>query len=457
MLQPISFNTAKDITQFLLVVRAKSSSPSILKAVDGNLYLVDDLKKYINQASEQELNASRITFKSADNQFITLAQIKENLDLIQKLEPIDWRNSQYISLWNDKLYADEPFPALNTMEEIKQAKNLYNNSEIHNNIKLSASMLQFARSMSDFAESFAKFPILTPVTSTDVINSMQKDFLKITLIQEAKLKHHLSNQLSHLNTQQEIDSIKQWIKEIEENNSNTKELLQKIIEFLKQHQAAAKAAKTKYSQSNPDKMSEAQARLDALRTNEKTQQQLIDKLVDREHILRNVIANVLFFGLPAVVIMAITVIPAVFISPLLGIGLLILALGLSVGAIFLFGERIASFYSTLPEKLNFSLAKNDIEKLEQIQTERYPLEKDVYFWNEYNKLDADFKKTGCSHEVLIEALESDLKEIKEFEEQLAAPTPSAETQPTPVSAVSIFKPVEADQASTLPTATPVNP
>lgn len=459
MLQPISFKTAHDITQFLVVVRSKSSSPSILKATDGNLYLVQDLKKYIDQASAEELGASSITFKSkgSDNKSITLAQIKENLDLIQTLEPIDWVNSQFISKWNDKLYADVPFPALNTTEEINQAKKLYDNTSITAGTKLSSSMLQFGQDFTEFAQKLSDIPIVTPIKLTDVINSMQKDFLKITLIQEAKLKLHLLNQRSNLTNQKDIDSVNQWIKEIEENNANTKELLKKIIAFLKHHQTRAKAAKAKYLQFNPETMKGSKARLDELKEKEQKQQRLVDKLVERERILRNVVANVLFFGLPAVVIIALIVIPAVFASPLIGLGVMALVLGLSAGAIALFAEKIASFYSTLPHKFNFSLGKSEAEQLEQMSIERNRLAKDVYFWNEYNKLDPELREMGGKDDALIEALETDLREIKTFEDQLDAPKPSAETQPTPVSAVSIFKQADADPVVGSPTVTPANP
>jgi hypothetical protein len=440
ILQPISFKTPQDITKFLFVLRSSSKRPSILKAEDGNLYLIEDIKQYMSQASEDELNASRITFKNSENNPITLAQIKANLNLIKDLSTISWETSQYISSWNDKLYSDSTLPSLKTVDEINNAKKSYNNTKVHVSIGHSKAVIPLLQIASNLSKILTGVEVPNSLRSADFINSMQKDFLKITLIQEAKLKHHLLNQIKGLANQQDVDAINQWIKEIEENNSKTKELLQIVLDSLKNHQRITNAARLKYSQLSESIIKENEAKIQELKKEEATQLELIDKLEKRERVLHRPTVNGIFFGVPILVIAALSVSVSLIVTPFIGLVAAVVAVGLSAGIAFLFTESLISLYRTLFQKIDLSfLVSSDIKKLEGMENQRSTLQKDVFFWNEYNKLDAQFRVTGGNHDALIGALESDLKEIEVFGKQLEAPTATQEPKATSISALSMFK------------------
>lgn len=61
MLHPISFKTSEDIVQFLLLIRANTTS--IVQAEGGELYLTEDINKYLSEASDGEVEACMLTIQ----------------------------------------------------------------------------------------------------------------------------------------------------------------------------------------------------------------------------------------------------------------------------------------------------------------------------------------------------------------------------------------------------------
>lgn len=320
-LQAIDFKTAADVKGVLdrLVkskaielikqdgkTRIRCIQPNyLLKASDGEIYLLTDVQNYIETASKEDIADSTITFETTGAEKFTLAQIKIKADesIINRLRGADeaW---EYIKHCNPLWYSDLSLPSLETVEDIEGNKTLYDNSTLNSCLissqpnsswaKLKADQEQLQTNLLCYkiiqsAETLVKTsaklkPPKLPelLNSSDFITTMHKDFLKVTVLQGIEIKRHLLRKrneivgldkieealaneakitqrkmrqicLKETKTLSEVEQAKvtlltQWIEDIYCINSAANKNLNETLASLKNHNDKIKSIKSKYSQ-----------------------------------------------------------------------------------------------------------------------------------------------------------------------------------------------------------------
>jgi hypothetical protein len=259
-------------------------------------YIVTDLIAYVNNASDEELKASNIVFETDVSQInpmrmlsrtirmalnsinsrtgnhqteqdepkarlVTLQEIKNNPQICASLLN-QFQFAQLVALVNpDTLTPTLPLPNLNNRDDITNAKRTFSNNAIHETIAFSNRLLVNARSLAGSIQSLNQtlfsFATNNDEASTitelafphpaDVLLYPSLELQKTNLLQELKLKAHLLNEKKKfVNDTEEAKAIDTWIAELDNNNKQTKELLQLLIIILKEQNTKANAAKNKH-------------------------------------------------------------------------------------------------------------------------------------------------------------------------------------------------------------------
>lgn len=253
--------------------------------------------------------------------------------------------------------------------------------------------------------------VYAKITSAEVINSMQRDFLKITLIQEAKLKHHLLNEMKRLTEQPGIDILKQWAADLDRNFNETQELLKKVLNMLKIFQSNLEAARKDYSKLNELTINKDKEKIAELQIKRTQQLEMISIQERKRSNYRIAVANVIIWSVPIALILVFAIPAIILMSPLIGIAAGCIAIKLLLAGL-VYKEMLVSLYQRLLQKINFSFLVNDMYKsLEETENQMNILQKEVNLWNVDHKFGRHLRDV-CDHAVLIDSLESDLREIE---------------------------------------------
>lgn len=450
LLQPIQFNTAQDITNFLNhLVEIKAiqlnddKTPHILfidkncllKDKNGMLYLSETVKNYVNNHSIEELNNSTITFLNKDGVTVSLSAIKNDPDLMTTL--FSFIDMDYISGWNLNWYSELQVPPLRTGEQIDKAKKIYDNRQLHKSISTSNYLLSDIPSMAKLAKNS-----LLALNPNNLISKMQKDFLRITLLQENKMKKHLINEKTKLTNENDIKKIDEWIQELDNNRLETKELLESVLSI-------AKITRKKITKTQViiNSMREANLPIED-KSNEfqqanKKRSDLFESISNWEKFFTVLAPTLLWTGivLTLAIPFAALIVSMLFAPPFFS---LIVPLLFIVGGftVILFneeiGEAISSIDNALKTKLD-SLLDNKLAELSELENQCNKLTSDNFLYQYHNN---NQENLLTKYDDLIMGLESDIAELNEppqpastvFVRKNASTTGKA-------SNVSLFKPV----------------
>ena len=478
ILNPLRFKTAQDVDHFikrlqmsgLISIETKegqqyiSSSSyltlgkNLLKANENAIYFLDDVQQFLKNASSEEINASTIVFSSSTIQKITLAEIKEHPK--NTLSSLQWSAEPLfiIKRLNPAAFSTQPFPVLTTAEDIKKARTVFDNSDLYFAMNMIYNNVKFIEQLppkSLLKETEMSIPI--PSKVVNFINYFNIDILKITLIQEIKLKSHLLNQMNSLKNQQEKDMLNQWIKVIDENNLKTKTLFKLLINFTKYHHDKTEVAKLKYQQiitSDPT-LEKTKNQIADLISEAKIQKKQLKKQQSLFNILKPLAVYSLLIGLP-IVAFSLSLTLLVFLAPvllpptLIACGLTLLLLGTlmlttSLGNTLTRG--ISNIKKSIEEK--FSLEEK-LTKIEAIKAEYEVLQSHVNFATEYSKVEKELDATDKENNAIKITLDTNLLEINGIEvtEQLKSDkiTPDAASNHS-INDVSLFRHKRSDSDS----------
>ena len=463
MLQAIHFEKAQDITNFIdrlvtsdaIEIDKKKSRISIkktnylLQASDDNVYFLDDIRRYIEVASDEDIAASTLTIVTKGNLRVTLAQLKADKRLIDTLSP-PLNIWEFIQQWNVNCYSD--FSALERMrtdDDIHQAKMTYDNHKWHDVVTFNKTSSSLAI-RSHIANEELRFQMMLAPTDKTlfsnlfVMSTMHKDFLTVTLLQESKIKQHLLNATKFTEGKFAKEALREWIEAIERHNITARDVLQVMIKACDEISKMVEDANAKYAGSCRTPMAlkrEKQVR-DALARDIKA----LQKSISRQEFVGNKISSIAVYGLICVgFLLMVTAVPMAFIvNPFAGI----LVLG-AVVAIVAWSDKVAN---------GLMLMKNAIER-----------KKDAFLDGKYEKI-STLKKQYQEYSLLNwcdptkqvltalkekrEAYQSALNKITKFDDQLTTPIQAVSLtriQSTPVvSGVSMFQSASSDSMSASP-------
>lgn len=266
-LSALNFGQPEDFNQFINRLLAlgyvdvngqASLQNKLLQADNQKIYFLDDVQEFLQTASDEEIQSSQIIFQTAQNEPVTLAQMKTEIfaekdspkpnrfsSLLQKLSlglfsssdkaeaDAYYEKLQYINKYSELiehlsigLFSFSPNLSWYSASDVKLSKNEYQNDAFYNAIDVNQMITSFVSSLN--LASSDKVP--SPVNPNEGIDWITKDLLKVTCIQESKLKKHLQNERMKTRDELTLFEIDRWIKEINSHQSQTKKLLVEIRE-----------------------------------------------------------------------------------------------------------------------------------------------------------------------------------------------------------------------------------
>lgn len=444
-LMPIRFKNAQDLNAFLshlqdleLITLENDSvkttpelAKQFIKATDGSIYLINDVLNYLKEASEEEINASKLSFftgavpalSSLRNNVtsVTLAQIKADSTLVEQLHTTDIP-AAFISVLNPNLYSEKPFTVQVGQDAIAKDRASLSNKKLAEAVTAANTVMENLDALMGLLKGSTKTSSLPlPYHSSDFLLELQQDTYKITLMQQIKLKYHLQKQLQFMKDFEEKALVLQWIRTIDRENAAMRQLLSNMITMLKTHNDSAKEARVKYEKMLADDptLEKLKAELEA---KSKEAKELFDSIENSEAVLA-VLKPILVYGtmIAAYLLLmaAIIVTPALIMAltttmPLLGLSLVIietvsvvLLSALAVDGIFELGQLIENKLDSIVDEKN--------EQYKKLSEELATLQVDNLFITAYSKNSAEFIENGPGHDAFIEQIESDLFDVDTLE------------------------------------------
>lgn len=251
-LQAVRFKTREEAHHFiqkyvsLRTIDKHSKIPNITKpfknfiiSTEGFVYFLNDIKNYLTCASEKELKDSNIRFKASDNEIISLSQLKNQSSLFDKIKP-SLNTYLLLTKVNLNLFQSKSLPSLNSMKDINEALIQFNTKDFHDLTRRHLSeieLIKYSLNRTSLERFYSHFKYIT---------SLHKDLLKLTILEEDKLKNHLSNELTKLSNQEEITAVNDWIATIVQNREETLKYFQELSDCLSDIQTFIADKKLRY-------------------------------------------------------------------------------------------------------------------------------------------------------------------------------------------------------------------
>ena len=500
-LEPVRFKNTKDLLSFIdrlyksghITLGTKDNQQKItsvseqfntlfLKSRDGSIYLLEDVQQFVQEASDEDIAATKASFVIAkknkgflpqidallqnlkeargddiasskanstiaeEDKTVTLAQIKADSGLYAQIER-DTSLVSSITMINLTIYSYTEFPSLKTIKDIKAAKEVFDNTNVHRGVKSSISGLSIGQSIGSIFISLNKliftiaeeYPL--PKKVSELFQRTNLDILRLALTQEAKLKAHILTQRALSSNQQEIEELNKWISELDKNNEKTKELLQNIKKFLNNQCDKIKTAQTKYKvlTQNPLSPEELLQQKNALLVQAAERKKQLERLEKKEK-LYNVLKPIAVYGTligPLLLLAAgLLTVTLLFIPVLLPLTVLILT-GL-VGLTFWFSsdiqDRIEDKFSLYNERM--AIESNDDEAL---------IELNMKFVEYFSPIEKDLELCAMEYRAFVETVEADLQEIALLD--ASEPLNKKSEVPSTVSSHSLFKVTKMKESS----------
>ena len=469
-LQPIRFSTAQDLNNFLGHLQALNlitlednsikTTPEFaqrfVKATDGSIYFLDDVMEYLNDASEEEINASELSFfvgfvpalllANSDVKSVTLAQIKADSTLVEQLHRMDVPPA-FISLLNPNLYSDKPFTVLTGKEAIEKAQASLSNKKLSEAVIAAHSALDTLDNLMSLVKWSKTAQIPLQFNSSDILLKLQQDTYKITLMQQIKLKYRLQKELKFTKDFGDRVQLLQWIQTIDSENAAVRRLLSRVIEKLQFHNENVKDARVKYAKMLADDPSseKLQAEIEA-KIKEATE--LFESIESSESVFA-VLKPILLYGtmialyllVMAVVLFAPALIMALTATmPLLGLSLVIIETVSVILLSTLAVDGIIDLGRLIENKLD-SVVDEKREQHVKLSEELAELQVDNLFRITFSQNSPEFIINGPEHDAFIEQIENDLLEIDTVEALEASKIESIRTlhQTSKVSDAGLFR------------------
>ncbi|KTD49274.1 hypothetical protein [Legionella quateirensis] len=450
ILSPLRFNNSQSFYKFIkrlqksrlleietnngLQKMTSSTSPHLgskfLKANDNNIYFLDDVFKFLKQESPESINQSSIRFFDLQNNEVTLAQLKSDLTLCTELQ---WSKEPVLLMerMNPVLYSSSPFPSLGKLEDVLNAKTQYANASFHNSVKSAKNLLDLILNMSLLSKSLLNLtgteiiPIPAPFQTTQLITHIKKDLLKITLIEEIKLKHYLLNQIELSKDQQKKSELTHWVDELDVNISNIKEIQHNLSKILTNQRDKIQKAKNKYLQivQNDATLYTIHNKIRDLKNKIQVQEHDLERLESNYTILKPLAVYGVMVGLPvlavaAVIIVSGIVLPSLYFAIALAfISLILITLGLlSQTQLFThkFTDGLTQLQGSIEAKFDNTLEQKRSE-INHLKSQVGTLEIDVKFASDFVEIEPSLNLSLENINLLNDEIEADLHEIEQIE------------------------------------------
>ncbi|MBL7481724.1 hypothetical protein [Legionella bononiensis] len=450
ILSPLRFNNSQSFYDFIIrlqnsglvqivtingrqkIVRAslQNLESKFLKANDNNIYFLDDVLEFLHQETAESLSHSSIRFIDSQHKEVTLSQIKSDLTLCNELqgskEPV-----LLMERMNPVLYSSSPFPSLDKLEDVLNAKTKYANAPFHDSVKGAKNRLGLILNISLVSKSLMTLtgneiiPIPTPFQATELITHINKDLLKITIIEEIKLKLYLLNQIEQSTNLQKKAELTRWVDELDVNISNIKEIQHNLSEILTDQRDKIQKAKNKFLQivHHDATLYTIHNKIRDLKNKIQVQEQDLQRLESNYKILKPLAVYGVMVGLPVLAVAAVIfvsglLLPTMYFAMALAfISVILITLGLlsqtqlftnkiTDGLTQLQGSIEAKFDNTLEQK------RSEINHLKsQVAT----LEIDVKFASDFVEVEPSLNLSLDNMSLLNNEIEADLQEIEQIE------------------------------------------
>ncbi len=457
-LQPIRFNTAQDLNDFLghlqvlnLITLEDGSikttpefAKQFVKATDGSIYFLNDVMDYLNEASEEEINTSGLSFlvglipivslPSVEVKSVTLAQIKADPNLVEQLHRVEVIPA-FISLLNPNLYSDKPFTALVGKEAIAKARASFTNKKLSEAVIVANSALSTIDNLMSLVTLLKTSSIPLQRNSSDFLLNFHQDTYKITLMQQIKLKYRLQKELKFTKDSGDRKLLLQWIGSLNRDNAAIRQLLSRIMDRLQVHNESIKEARIKYAKMLTDDPSFEKLKAE-IEAKTKEAKELFESIENTESVfavLKPILAYGAMISLYLLLLTAVIVAPALIMAltatmPLLGLSLVIIETLSVILLSSLAVEAIIDLGGLIENKLD-SVVDEKREQHVKLSKELTELQMDNLFRTVFSQNSTEFIANGSTHDAFIEQIENDLFEIDTLEAEEASKMDYINRQP----------------------------
>lgn len=397
----------------------------IITSTNGDSYFLEDVRDYLYSSIRNSQN-DQIEFYISEYKFVTLAQIKADLTLLNHLQTTLFADpTDFLFSINPTLFVDPiSFPELKTFNDIEKMHTIFNNESfyltIRNQMLLTKKFINQIPLHCSFSQ-FQQFKL------RKIIPYLNKDIIKIALQQELLIKSYLLKKITQYTNENEIQFINEWIKRIDDNNAVVTKLFQQIITGIKDIRSKNREAILihKHIINTDPTLEKTKEKILALNEQLIKNEKSLARLRGAFNILKPVVAYgaILLLMIPSVVIVAMASIY------FLGGGIIIALTAAFLASILIFGPQVLLFnYSNLVRNKIWKI-KNSIEtkfdsilddanlkckkSRDKIEQQCFDLQHAINLAENLNEL-LQPEDNAKSCELLLFELEKDLKEITDF-------------------------------------------
>ena len=450
ILSPLRFNNSQSFYDFInrlqnsglvqivtindrqKIVRTSSQNleSKFLKANDNNIYFLDDVLNFLHQEPVESLSKLSIRFRDSQHKEVTLAQIKSDLTLCNELqsskEPV-----LLMERMNPVLYSSSPFPSLSQLKDILKAKAQYANAPFHDSVKGAKSRLDLILKISLVSKSLMTLtgneiiPIPTPFQATELITHINKDLLKITIIEEIKLKLYLLNKIEQSTNLQKKAELTRWVDELDANISNIKEIQDNLLKILTDQRDKIQKAKNKFHQivQNDATLNTIHNKIRDFKNKIQVQEHDLERLESNYKILKPLAVYGVMVGLPVLALVGVIIVsglllPAMYFAMALAfISVILITLGL-LSQTQLFTNKITDGLTQLQGSIEANF-DNTLEQkryeINHLKSQVGTLEIDVKFASDFVVVEPSLNLSLDNMNLLNNEIEADMQEIEQLE------------------------------------------
>jgi hypothetical protein len=270
-LTPLRFKSVPDFESFVqdlareghMNLMAQEDRPSyfdfseefntlFLQTIDGEIYSARSVKQFLIGASQEEINQSPLLFLNADGSTLSLRDFSANPDAL-KYSEIGKELKSQLGYINYHLFTRLPLPELQTIEAIKNTKELFSNEQLCQGVQESMRSISLSKRL---IRLFLTVPGATYTAAIDyaapfhLASFLKKSYLDLLMLCVVKEKQLLAD----LTVQREgtVDEVCKkelglWINEIEKNHQQIRALFRMLITFLNDYKSRARRSITQYN------------------------------------------------------------------------------------------------------------------------------------------------------------------------------------------------------------------
>lgn len=443
-LEPLHFSNVQDFNQLiahlqelnLIHIHTQDNQQKItsasfqelkkhcFKSSENDIYLLEDIIKYLQETDEKDIRASRIAFITKDDRLITLKQIKADANLLSQLQqPTEM--IKFLQVLNLNQYAYVSLPPINTTYEITKTKQFFDNSELFFSIAMQNNSLGLLISMLSYTQAIASLSIHQIITLPKALHYTDSikftiALLEITLKQQIKLKSAILEKRAE-SKQDNLDELNKWIKEINENIAKINLFNQQLLAYCIQYIELAETLKSRFkliTTNDPtlEKTRKALAKLTAE-----------IKRIHRNELLKSMAVYSVLIGLPLLLLATVSIVIYLFL-PLTFMMIIPLLLGISLLTLLLtpfidsLNESISKLYNILDNTftLLFSAQEHSVIKL---QNQVNQLQNDIIIAEGFPKISKELYESATLCHSLIPLLTASLAETIKIDEEIGKKFP----------------------------------